>query len=576
MRRAALTALLAFAAPLAAQPLSVQAYVDRTTMGDAETLQYTVDAQGPFASLGTVDPPPTRGLVPQQTTPTAEWASAPDGRRVLRLTWHYTALRPGEAEIGPTVLVLDGRRYTTDPIRIRVVPQAERSAPPTWMPSPRPAPHGSEAPADDLFLRPRPARTTAFVGEQVLLEHVIHYAEGVEPRNARMARAWGADGFWIEDLELPRTPEVRRVTVDGRPFDAVTLKRTALFPTRPGTLRIDPLAIHVDVARAVGRPGGLYHPFGARTRRETVVSDPVEVEVRPLPPGAPATFAGAVGRFTLDLETDREHAAVGETVELTVTLRGDGNLALLPPPVLALPEGLEALPPHETTHAARDGARLEGERRFTFAVIPHAPGHFELPALAWSYFDPEAATYRTLTTPPRRLIVAGGTSPEVAHAAADPTWRRVRPALPPVALTAAAFAAPLLVLLGALVRRRPRRSRPRSNPSAALAEARTVLRGSSDIPSPETRAASLETGVRRFLAARFGLPGHAVPAEIEIALRAAGVAQTTRTAVRDVLDRCAAARYAPGPPPELPDPDAVTALLRAADAEATPFSPPGP
>ena len=118
-RAVGLLSVLVLLAPAALAQLTVHAFVDKTMMGDAETLLYTVEASGDFRDLGRITAPTTRGLTAVQTSPVQSWnVSILNGRQRQKLTlqWQYRPLGPGTAYVGATTLRLDGQTYTTDPI----------------------------------------------------------------------------------------------------------------------------------------------------------------------------------------------------------------------------------------------------------------------------------------------------------------------------------------------------------------------------------------------------------------------------------------------------------------------------
>src|SRR5690606_9387310 len=88
------------------------------------------------------------------------------------------------------------------------------------------------------------------------------------------------------------------------------------------------------------RPGFFDSPLRDRTRTQRVViaSDPVTLEVRPLPAeGRPAGFNGLVGRYDLSVTADRERASVGDPIGLSLRIRGPEPMSGAAPPSLEAP-----------------------------------------------------------------------------------------------------------------------------------------------------------------------------------------------------------------------------------------------
>src|SRR5690606_15423029 len=122
-----LLSLCLLLAQAASAQVSVHAYVDKTVLGDAEMLLFTVEASGDFRNLGRVTAPTTRGLEAVQTSPVQRWDVSVLGGRThqkLTLQWQYRPLGTGTAYVGDAVVRIDGEEYTTDPIVVTVVSQS--------------------------------------------------------------------------------------------------------------------------------------------------------------------------------------------------------------------------------------------------------------------------------------------------------------------------------------------------------------------------------------------------------------------------------------------------------------------
>jgi hypothetical protein len=601
-RLAAGAALWLLAAAPALAQITVRAYTDKTTMGDAETLLYTVEATGNFRDLGAVTAPATRGLTTVQTSPVQSWSiSSVNGRQRQQLTlqWQYRPLGTGTAYLGGATVRLDGRAYTTDPIVVDVVAQASRGAPPTWTPSPAGSPRRDAAPPADIFIQAEPPSTTAYVGEQVVVDYVLFFEPNVLPRNSRIASAWDADGFWREDLELDRYVGTSVVRRGERTFETAPIKRLAVFPTRSGQLSIDSLDIEVDVLRAqrLGPPGSprsfLHNRLGSRFERETITAPPVTVEVRPLPPGAPPSFDGAVGQFGLAVDADRREVEAGEPVRVTATISGSGNIATLEAPAWDAPDVFEQYPARADEQIDRAAAAVRGRKTFTYMLVPRYGGRFTLPPVAWTYFEPEAGEYRTLRSDSLRLRVIGPAAPlaEVGGTAAPDalvgprataTWQR-RTTPTPFYLQPwvwAGFAVPALALLGlvAVLRRQRDGDSPYARSLGAFPAAERGLRDAAahlDAGEPRAFYAGLDRTLRLFLADRLGTPalGLSLP-DLDRLLAARSVAEATRADIVRLIRESEAAQFAPQPVPPPPGTvDRAGQLMAAVDAEASPLDP---
>ncbi|HYE97207.1 MAG TPA: BatD family protein [Rubricoccaceae bacterium] len=582
--------LLAASWSAASAQVAVHAYVDRTVVGAGEIVTYTLEARGDLRGLGDPEPPPARGLTLVQRTPTLRsFVRSSGGADELTVRWRYRAERSGTAELGPARVPISGRVFTTDPIRVEVSGNAPSLGRPAPSPSPDPPSSGS-----DLFVRAEPSSRRVVVGEQVVVDYVLYFAPHLQPRRSQVTAAWDTQGFWREELEVPPALTVARsVAVGGRAMMAVTVRRVALFPTRTGPLDLGPLPFEVDLVRSLDDDSPFapfFNPFAARFDTELVRAPALTLVADPLPPGAPAGFSGAVGRFAMEAALERPTARAGEPVQLTVTIRGTGNIATLGAPALGLPPALEAFDPDEARNVDRNAAPLVGEKTFTFTLVPRQGGRAEIPALAWSYFDPEARIYRTLGAGPFTLTVRGPAAPAAAATEAGPDpnvpmglmtharWRRAgdAPRSAPL-LLAGGVVLPLLALVAvAAARRRKDReaaSSPERTQRRAPSEARRRLRVAHQTLEGSAFYAEVERLVRAFLSDRLGLPGRGLSrTALDAALAQRGASEVARAEVSALLAACELGQFAPGASDDAAARAAVAAraerLLAALEAPA--------
>lgn len=198
--------------------------------------------------------------------------------------------------------------------------------------------------------------------------------------------------------------EVHERREGGRSFFVVAARRT-LIPLRAGTFDLAPVTIEVDAVTRWQRD-----LFGGRrpanTRKIFSRDDPRRLVVKAPPlAGRPATFAGAVGRgFSLEVSADRSVVQRGDPIALTLTLRGSGNLATAGLPPLDAEGGLSPehfrLPESEPPGELKDDAK---DFRVSLRVLDDAVR--EIPAIAYSWFDPDLGEYRTAHSRPIALSV---------------------------------------------------------------------------------------------------------------------------------------------------------------------------
>lgn len=562
-----LLAMLAVSAagPAAAQDVTVQASASATTVGENETVTYAVEVRGAaFDQIETPAPPQTTGLALQQRTPSIQRQLAytnGQAQRSVRFEWRYEPLRTGSAAFEEATVVVRGRSHVTAAIDLRVVPQAQRPAAPPAAGTSDAAGEPSIFGEDALFVRAELSDERAYLGEQVVLTYRLYFREDLFIEHSRLAGSWGASGFWQEEMEVAPRPVPRTETVDGARYQVIILKRVALFPTRTGTLTVDPLRIETTARRPPRRPSMIDRLFALRGASETVplASEAVQVHVRPLPEGAPPTFAGSVGSYEMEAALAPTDAAAGEALQLRLRISGNGNVATLAPLALELPASFEVYDPQTETTIRRIGRAARGTARLTYTLVPRREGTYALAPITFTYFDPEEAAYKTAEAALPAVRVEGSVAAEalsetgaglplndVAPLMTAARWQRrdVRP-LYRQWWPYAALALPAL-LLGAfaLYRRRETAAEAPAPPGAEahLREAEAQFR------AHDARAGyrALERGVYAAAAARAGRPAASLRRdEMDALLAEKGVPRATRQSARALLDAYERARFAP-------------------------------
>jgi hypothetical protein len=321
-----------------------------------------------------------------------------NGRTTVSVTlqFRYQALEEGTFEIPAFAVTVNGEEHTTEPLALTV--------------SSAPAPEGpgggtdpnSVAP-EDLFLTARASRSRLREGEPIVVEYRIFTR--VDVTGFSFTTIPEPQGFWVEEIPVENPPQVEQTVRNGTQYTTAVIRRVALVPTGPGQRSLDPLGIEAQV-RLRRRTLDPFESFFDLDRSPlfgtvvpiTVLSNPIEVQVEPLPPGRPEPFSGIVGSLSLTATLDQDSVHANQAVTLTVTAQGRGNLRSIPEPSLDLPGDFEAYPPEISEEVRPAGSGLAGTKSWEYVLIPRAPGNRALPPVSMAYFDTDADAYRTVET----------------------------------------------------------------------------------------------------------------------------------------------------------------------------------
>lgn len=201
-------------------------------------------------------------------------------------------------------------------------------------------------------------------------------------------------GFWTD---RPSPPESYHADLGGQRV-VVTETRTRIYPLAAGTATVGEAVAVLALAMGVSDP--LAWLGGQPPRREVVVrSRPVPVRVRALPAGAPRSFNGAVGNFTVAWSVDRPRTSVDVPVTVRFDVRGRGNLPLIRPPGLR-GRDIEVFASTVDDSLPAPGSEGAGRKRFQWTVLARGTGRHAVAAPQFAWFDPGTGGYRTAQLAP--------------------------------------------------------------------------------------------------------------------------------------------------------------------------------
>ena len=391
-----------------------------------------------------------------------------------------------------------------------------------------------------------------------------------------------------ERLDLPEPTGETRVAVcnrkliraafdgeharDDRQWQRYSFDR-AFLPTRLGEVTLPAPMLRFRALSGRARTDRFGRRIGQASENYYVYGEPIELEVLPIPEvGRPTPYFGAVGRFQVDAALDRAQVRVGESVKLTLTIRGEGNLEFLRLPELDDLEGFHKLGANE---AQRDAEKVV----MTYDLTPLSEAVEGIPAIGWNYFDttPGVEAFVEVATRPLPLDVqpleAGAglaPLPEAAAAAVTPGVDDIfdLPPLdgPPVQRPAApgwlgvlAAALPWGLAFGVLQLQRARRR------AAADVSGRRSKGAGKAFQQALERGDDALDALAAYLGDRLDVaPAAVISPELAARLASGGMAPELAAEVADAVERGTAARYGGGGGLTADDVRALVTKLEAA------------
>ena len=208
------------------------------------------------------------------------------------------------------------------------------------------------------------------------------------------------NGFWSKETVTVNNLEFKRENVNGTIYNAALVRQYALIPQQSGTLTIDPaeMVCQLRVRTSSGSPLSIFDDFfdQYQTIRKRISTPSIQVKVRDLPAGAPASFAGGVGDFKVSAKMSKEGIKSNEAASLIVTITGNGNLSMLEAPKVDFPPDFEVYDLKSTDKTSASGT--SGSKTFEFPFIPRSHGDFVIPSIEYTYYDNAHGKYVTTST----------------------------------------------------------------------------------------------------------------------------------------------------------------------------------
>lgn len=346
-----------------------------------------------------------------------------NGRVTQSQSFTYV-LRPkkqGTFTIAPATITVNGATIESNALTVVVTvpssqPQQNNRAPSGGQSTPQTSADLQKQLKEDVFVRVQLSKSSVFKGEVLTATFRLYFRQNLAGYNLNKAPL--LDGFWSKEVELDPNRKQTMETINGKQYYAVDILKYTLYPQRAGELQIGAVEIATTAQVAVQYKSGdpfddfFNDPFFNMGRTQnvplTLRTSPAAVTVKELPAeGRPADFEGAVGKFSFTASLSSEEAKTDDPVTYTVKISGEGNLNLIEAPPLMLPQGLEVYDPKVKENITNGAGGIIGTKQFDYLVIPRMPGEYKIDEQVFSYFDPAAGQYRSITAGGFPLKITG-------------------------------------------------------------------------------------------------------------------------------------------------------------------------
>jgi BatD DUF11 like domain len=391
--------------PGAAWAASFTASLDRDTLTFGESATLSLAFEG--AQPSNVPTPRVPGLQMTQAG-TSQNMSIINGAMSSTVTVSFTVTpqREGEYTIPALTADVNGQQLSTAPLKLIV---SRASAP-----SAAAVNSGSEV----AFLKLNLPKQKVYAGESIVARLELYLRDDVQNFGNFQITGSPTDGISTgKTTELPN--QRRRVQVGNRVYTEIPLA-LPLTVVKTGALALGPFTASAVVVLPVQNQGGdpFFRQFfnQGEQKQITLATESLNIESLLLPAeNRPANFTGAVGQFDLAASAGPTTVTVGDPITVRVQISGRGALDAVTLPEQAW-QNFKTYPP-TTKLETTDPFGFQGTKTFEQIISPLNNDVHELPALTFSFFNPEDGQYHTLThgAVPLTVKAAGATAlPQIA------------------------------------------------------------------------------------------------------------------------------------------------------------------
>ena len=338
-------------------------------------------------------------------------------------TYTLQAQKVGTFTIPSASIIVNGRKYTSNGVSIRVLPADSKASSRSQGGVQGNSSRGGSSAAitnDNLFIRAEASKTNVYEQEAIVVTYKLYTLVDVVQCSPK--KMIDFNGFMKQDIDQPVNKQFSLEHYNGRNYTSVVLFKFLLYPQHAGVLQIDKWNFEavVQVKNKTAARSIFDDFFDSYTNvTKSVVAPAIKINVNALPADKPASYSGTVGHFNMNANISSTQVKANDAVTIKLNIAGSGNMKLIKNPTIKFPDGFEAYDPKVTNNFKTTSSGVSGNKVIEYMFIPRHSGNFQIPSAEFSYFDTQSRSYKTLRTPVYQMQVAKGAGGESSTVAAS-------------------------------------------------------------------------------------------------------------------------------------------------------------
>ncbi|MEM9991778.1 MAG: BatD family protein, partial [Bacteroidota bacterium] len=310
----------------------------------------------------------------------------------LSYSFILTPRKMGTYKIAPATVDVQGQTLSTQALQVEIVEGKQGNDDQT-----------------EIFLDASTPVQEVYLGQQIPLDYKIYTNKDIS--SFKILAESEYQGFYAEELRRYNTRVMKEV-IGNIQYSTKIMRRIALFPQQTGTMTIEPMMMQLGIAEGRARnPRDFF--FQPNLRRLNVSSDPLPLNVLPLPSNAPESFTGAVGSYKVGTSVDNRNITMDDAFTFRVTVVGNGDMKRVQAPPLGLGDAFELYEPEVVEERAQEvSGEIQSRKVFEYIAVPQKTGQFNV-QIEFTYFDPDTVRYVVARSEKYLLNVRAGSQEAV-------------------------------------------------------------------------------------------------------------------------------------------------------------------
>ena len=325
-----------------------------------------------------------------------------NGKSSFEKIYSYYLLpqQKGNLVIKQATIEYNGQIYKTNPVKINVTNAVQEAR----------DPNDTQISADDnLYLVADISKTNPYINEPITVVYKLYFSYNIGIDNWRELDKPKYNDFWSQNIDIKKLIGEEGM-FKGEKYRFVVLRKTVLYPQKSGKLIIEPLSLDIDVQLPTNRRD-MFGRVVVTNANKRVSAGAKTIAVKALPEaGKPADFSGAVGKFDFRVTPSKTNLKNGESLDLVVSVTGNGNMKLFNLPKPVVPNSLEMYDPVHDEKVNTTLSGMSGKISDSYTIIPQFKGNYPIKPMQFSYFDIGSGTYKTITSSEIMINVLDGPS----------------------------------------------------------------------------------------------------------------------------------------------------------------------